>query len=56
MIQAAPFLRMYALYIENNEKAVETVQIWKNKSKVFCNIIKDIEASSECNGLTIEVL
>ena len=56
MIQAAPFLRMYALYIENNAKAVETIQIWKEKSKEFANIIKKIEASTKSNNNpTLEV-
>ena len=58
MVQAAPFLRMYALYIENNAKAVETIQVWKDRSKEFADIIKRIESSTECSNTanpTLEV-
>jgi len=52
MIQAAPFLRMYALYIDNNKTAMETIQDWKSRSKEFADTIKNIESSTKCGNAT----
>jgi len=51
MIQAAPFLRMYALYIDNHKTAMDTVKYWKSRSKDFADIIKNIESSTECRNI-----
>ena len=55
MIEAAPFLKMYALYIDNHNKAIEAIQEWKEKSKEFANLIQKLEGKEECKNLTLEV-
>ena len=55
IIHAGPFLRMYALYIENHSDAVAAITHWKQKSEEFAEIIAMIEKLPECKGVTLEV-
>lgn len=44
LLQHAPFLRMYADYIRNFDRAIELVRTWTERSSTFRNIIHDIQA------------
>uniref|UniRef100_A0A3B5M9K7 Uncharacterized protein n=1 Tax=Xiphophorus couchianus TaxID=32473 RepID=A0A3B5M9K7_9TELE len=43
LLQHAPFLRMYADYIRNFDRAIELVRTWTERSSAFRNIIHDIQ-------------
>ena len=54
-MQAGPFLKMYALYINNNNTAQETLQTWKKKSKVFENFLQVIEHGVEKELVDVDI-
>ena len=55
MMQAGPFLKMYAMYIDNHTVAQETVVTWKKKSKDFFNLIDQIQ-KNDPKGNSLEVI
>ena len=55
IIHAGPFLRMYALYIENYSNAIAAITHWKQKSEEFADIVAKIEKLPECKRLALEV-
>ncbi|KAM4712257.1 FYVE, RhoGEF and PH domain-containing protein 4-like [Anableps anableps] len=54
LLQHAPFLRMYADYIRNFDRAIELVRIWTERSSAFRNIIHDIQSQEMCSNLTLQ--
>ncbi|XP_076804222.1 uncharacterized protein LOC143448385 isoform X2 [Clavelina lepadiformis] len=54
MTQAAPFLKMYSLYVQNFDEAMNTIKIWSEKSNAFSAIIKSIQKLPESNSLTLQ--
>ena len=55
IIHAGPFLRMYALYIDNYNNAIETIKTWKERSQEFATVVKAIESLPDCENLPLEV-
>ncbi|XP_047246287.1 FYVE, RhoGEF and PH domain-containing protein 4-like isoform X2 [Girardinichthys multiradiatus] len=43
LLQHAPFLRMYADYIGNFDRAIELVRTWTERSSTFRNIVHNIQ-------------
>uniref|UniRef100_A0A3B5PZ00 FYVE, RhoGEF and PH domain containing 4b n=1 Tax=Xiphophorus maculatus TaxID=8083 RepID=A0A3B5PZ00_XIPMA len=54
LLQHAPFLRMYADYIRNFDRAIELVRTWTERSSAFRNIIHDIQSQELCGNLTLQ--
>lgn len=54
LLQHAPFLRMYADYISNFDRAIELVRTWTERSSAFRNIIHDIQSQEICGNLTLQ--
>uniref|UniRef100_A0A3Q2C821 FYVE, RhoGEF and PH domain containing 4b n=1 Tax=Cyprinodon variegatus TaxID=28743 RepID=A0A3Q2C821_CYPVA len=54
LLQHAPFLRMYADYIRNFDRAIELVRTWTERSSAFRNIIHDIQSQEMCGNLTLQ--
>uniref|UniRef100_H2Y6T8 Uncharacterized protein n=1 Tax=Ciona savignyi TaxID=51511 RepID=H2Y6T8_CIOSA len=54
MCRAAPFLKMYSLYVQNFDDAMNTIKTWSQKSHGFSAIIKSIQKLPECNFLTLQ--
>ncbi|XP_008399499.1 FYVE, RhoGEF and PH domain-containing protein 4-like isoform X2 [Poecilia reticulata] len=54
LLQHAPFLRMYADYIRNFDRAIELVRTWTERSSAFRNIIQDIQSQELCGNLTLQ--
>lgn len=55
MTQAAPFLKMYSLYVQNFDEAINLVKTLSEKSNNFNSIIKQIQAMPECGSLSLQV-
>ena len=55
IIRAGPFLRMYALYIDNYSIAIETIKTWKERSHEFARIVEAVESLPDCENLPLEV-
>lgn len=55
LTQAAPFLKMYSLYVQNFHEAMTVIKHWSEKSHNFANIIKQTQAMEECGNLSLEV-
>ena len=55
MTQAAPYLKMYSLYVQNFDEAMNTIKTWSEKSPAFNAIIQSIQKIPECNSLTLQV-
>ncbi|XP_054911694.1 FYVE, RhoGEF and PH domain-containing protein 4-like isoform X2 [Poeciliopsis prolifica] len=54
LLQHAPFLRMYADYIRNFDRAIELIRTWTERSSPFRNIIHDIQSQELCGNLTLQ--
>ncbi|MEQ2190626.1 hypothetical protein XENOCAPTIV_002662 [Xenoophorus captivus] len=52
--QHAPFLRMYADYIGNFDRAIELVRTWTERSSTFRNIVHDLQSREMCCNLTLQ--
>ncbi|XP_067855854.1 FYVE, RhoGEF and PH domain-containing protein 4-like isoform X2 [Heptranchias perlo] len=50
----APFLKMYAEYVKNFEKAMELLKTWMSRSPQFKAIVEDIQKQEICGSLTIQ--
>ena len=53
-VRLAPFLKMYSIYIENFENAMNMIDKYKKKNKKFAAILEDIQISPELNQLSIQ--
>ncbi|KAJ8392019.1 hypothetical protein AAFF_G00083290 [Aldrovandia affinis] len=49
-----PFLKMYAEYVKNFDKAMELLKQWTGRSIQFKSIIRDIQSQPECGSLTLQ--
>ncbi|XP_018585717.1 FYVE, RhoGEF and PH domain-containing protein 4-like isoform X3 [Scleropages formosus] len=49
-----PFLKMYAEYVKNFDKAMELLKLWTEKSPQFKAIIQDIQSQEVCGCLTLQ--
>nr|XP_039249729.1 FYVE, RhoGEF and PH domain-containing protein 1-like isoform X2 [Styela clava] len=54
MTQAAPFLKMYSLYVQNFDEAMSKLTHWSDKSSNFAGIMKQTQAMPECGSLTLQ--
>ncbi|XP_048876989.1 FYVE, RhoGEF and PH domain-containing protein 4-like isoform X4 [Brienomyrus brachyistius] len=54
LLKHTPFLKMYAEYVKNFDKAMELLKIWTDKSPQFKAIILDIQSQEECANLTLQ--
>ncbi|XP_071371562.1 FYVE, RhoGEF and PH domain-containing protein 4a isoform X5 [Centroberyx affinis] len=49
-----PFLKMYAEYVKNFEKAMELLKQWTDRSPQFKAIIQEIQSQEACGCLTLQ--
>ncbi|MCJ8733196.1 hypothetical protein PDJAM_G00220380 [Pangasius djambal] len=49
-----PFLKMYAEYVRNFDKAMELLKQWTDRSPQFKTIIQDIQKQEVCGSLTLQ--
>ncbi|KAF7661505.1 hypothetical protein LDENG_00259730 [Lucifuga dentata] len=49
-----PFLKMYAEYVRNFEKAMEVLKQWTDRSPQFKAIIQEIQSQEACGSLTLQ--
>ncbi|CAB1313584.1 unnamed protein product [Coregonus sp. 'balchen'] len=49
-----PFLKMYAEYVKNFDKAMELLKQWTDRSPQFKAIIQDIQSQEACGSLTLQ--
>lgn len=49
-----PFLKMYAEYVRNFDKAMELLKQWTERSPQFKTIIIDIQSQEACGNLTLQ--
>ncbi|KAI1882087.1 hypothetical protein AGOR_G00247080 [Albula goreensis] len=49
-----PFLKMYAEYVKNFDKAMELLKQWTERSPQVKAIILDIQSQPECGSLTLQ--
>ncbi|CAJ1057156.1 FYVE%2C RhoGEF and PH domain-containing protein 4a isoform X1 [Xyrichtys novacula] len=49
-----PFLKMYAEYVKNFDKAMELLKQWTDRSPQFKAIIQEIQTSDVCGNLTLQ--
>ncbi|XP_074487944.1 FYVE, RhoGEF and PH domain-containing protein 4-like isoform X2 [Sebastes fasciatus] len=49
-----PFLKMYAEYVKNFEKAMELLKQWIDRSPQFKAIIQEIQSQEACGNLTLQ--
>ncbi|CAN9498735.1 unnamed protein product [Ophioblennius macclurei] len=49
-----PFLKMYAEYVKNFDKAMELLKQWTDRSPQFKAIIQDIQSQEACGNLTLQ--
>ncbi|XP_031420416.1 FYVE, RhoGEF and PH domain-containing protein 4a isoform X8 [Clupea harengus] len=49
-----PFLKMYAEYVRNFDKAMELLKQWTERSPQFKAIILDIQSQEACGNLTLQ--
>ncbi|CAG7719893.1 unnamed protein product [Allacma fusca] len=50
----APFLKMYSEYVQNFDNSINLINIYKEKSSRFSNIINEIQKMEECANLPIQ--
>ena len=55
MERAAHFMKMYSLYVQQFQSAINFVTKWRAKSTAFNAIMTSIEQTPECMGLKLEV-
>ena len=56
MTKAAPFLKMYSLYVQHFDEAMKLIKLWSERSNGFDLLIKNIQKLPECNFLTLQVI
>ncbi|KAM4553875.1 FYVE, RhoGEF and PH domain-containing protein 4a isoform 7-T10 [Fundulus diaphanus] len=49
-----PFLKMYAEYVKNFDKAMELLKQWTDRSPPFKAIIQEIQSQEMCGSLTLQ--
>ncbi|XP_047452187.1 FYVE, RhoGEF and PH domain-containing protein 4a isoform X2 [Mugil cephalus] len=49
-----PFLKMYAEYVKNFDKAMELLKQWTDRSPPFKAIIQEIQSQEVCGSLTLQ--
>lgn len=49
-----PFLKMYAEYVKNFEKAMDVLKQWSDRSPHFKAIIMEIQSQEVCGNLTLQ--
>uniref|UniRef100_A0A8C6SHE9 FYVE, RhoGEF and PH domain containing 4a n=1 Tax=Neogobius melanostomus TaxID=47308 RepID=A0A8C6SHE9_9GOBI len=49
-----PFLKMYAEYVKNFEKAMDVLKQWSDRSPHFKAIIMEIQSQDACGNLTLQ--
>ncbi|XP_029290483.1 LOW QUALITY PROTEIN: FYVE, RhoGEF and PH domain-containing protein 4a [Cottoperca gobio] len=49
-----PFLKMYAEYVKNFDKAMELLKQWTDRSPQFKAIIQEIQSQEACGSLTLQ--
>ncbi|CAK6960158.1 FYVE%2C RhoGEF and PH domain-containing protein 4a isoform X1 [Scomber scombrus] len=49
-----PFLKMYAEYVKNFDKAMEVLKQWTDRSPQFKAIIQEIQSQEVCGSLTLQ--
>nr|XP_061812943.1 FYVE, RhoGEF and PH domain-containing protein 4-like [Nerophis lumbriciformis] len=49
-----PFLKMYAEYVKNFDKAMELLKQWSDRSPQFKSIIQEIQSQEACGCLTLQ--
>ncbi|XP_046720288.1 FYVE, RhoGEF and PH domain-containing protein 4a isoform X2 [Silurus meridionalis] len=49
-----PFLKMYAEYVRNFDKAMELLKQWTDRSPQFKAVIQDIQKQEVCGSLTLQ--
>ncbi|XP_037111366.1 FYVE, RhoGEF and PH domain-containing protein 4a isoform X2 [Syngnathus acus] len=49
-----PFLKMYAEYVKNFDKAMELLKQWSDRSPQFKSIIQEIQSQEACGSLTLQ--
>ncbi|XP_038162161.1 FYVE, RhoGEF and PH domain-containing protein 4a isoform X6 [Cyprinodon tularosa] len=49
-----PFLKMYAEYVKNFDKAMELLKQWTDRSPQFKAIIQEIQSQEICGNLTLQ--
>ncbi|XP_053282178.1 FYVE, RhoGEF and PH domain-containing protein 4a isoform X6 [Pleuronectes platessa] len=49
-----PFLKMYAEYVKNFDKAMELLKQWTDRSPQFKSIIQEIQTQEACGSLTLQ--
>ncbi|XP_044211683.1 FYVE, RhoGEF and PH domain-containing protein 4a isoform X4 [Thunnus albacares] len=49
-----PFLKMYAEYVKNFDKAMEVLKQWTDRSPQFKAIIQEIQSQEACGCLTLQ--
>ncbi|XP_034540915.1 FYVE, RhoGEF and PH domain-containing protein 4a isoform X2 [Notolabrus celidotus] len=49
-----PFLKMYAEYVKNFDKAMELLKQWTDRSPQFKAIIQEIQSTDVCGSLTLQ--
>nr|XP_057942823.1 FYVE, RhoGEF and PH domain-containing protein 4a isoform X2 [Doryrhamphus excisus] len=49
-----PFLKMYAEYVKNFDKAMELLKQWSERSPPFKAIIQEIQSQDVCGSLTLQ--
>ncbi|KAL0968510.1 hypothetical protein UPYG_G00267820 [Umbra pygmaea] len=54
MQKLTPFLKMYAEYIKNFDKAMELLKQWTERSPQFKAIIQEIQSQEACGSLTLQ--
>ncbi|XP_046890736.1 FYVE, RhoGEF and PH domain-containing protein 4a isoform X1 [Hypomesus transpacificus] len=54
LLKRAPFLKMYAEYVRNFEKAMELLKQWTERSPPFKAIILEIQGQEVCGSLTLQ--
>ncbi|KAI9523522.1 FYVE, RhoGEF and PH domain-containing protein 4 [Dissostichus eleginoides] len=54
LLKLTPFLKMYAEYVKNFEKAMELLKTWTDRSPQFKGIIQEIQSQEACGSLTLQ--
>lgn len=49
-----PFLKMYAEYVKNFEKAMDVLKQWSDRSPHFKAVITEIQSQEACGNLTLQ--
>ena len=50
----APFLKLYADYVQNFDHAMDTINAWTDKSPEFAALLRALQSFPECGQLTLQ--